>query len=118
MERFMRIKKALLVTSLFTASAQAGEFDSLQIDGSTCNLVKSGSFNKDVVYSGEETTIGCEVVITKEDFRKSYSYCALSGIYSTNVSSVCNFGSYDASGTKVAFSADKRSVCTFTCIKP
>lgn len=111
----MRLQIALSATMLFAASAPAGDFDNLQvfIDGDTCMLAKVSNARK-AIYTGERTDIGCAIVIDRIEFKKTYSYCALSGVFPGDM---CRFGDWNAAGTKVVFTASSESACTFTCVR-
>lgn len=113
----MKSQLAVVLIGLLPALCVAEPFDNLQIDNATCNLVKSGTGNRDVLFSGEAAIGKCLVTIPVATFSQSYSFCALSGVLAPKGNVGCEFSYYDEGHKNVSFIGNKNNVCEFVCIR-
>jgi len=105
---------ALLVCGVAVAAEQ---FDDVQIDNKTCNLVRAGTDNRDVVFPGNNRTGMCIVAVPAETFNHTYSSCSLSGVVAIHGHVLCQFGYYDTKHEQMSFVSDRDNTCQFTCLK-
>ncbi|KKW67542.1 hypothetical protein AAV94_10320 [Lampropedia cohaerens] len=105
------------ITLTFAPAIANTPFDHLQIDNERCNLVQSGSRNQSVVWEGRSEIGMCHVVVPVEEFSRTYSHCALSGVLGDSGPVMCEFGYSDRERTKVFFLAKPKNVCQFVCVK-
>ena len=112
----MKSHMAVLFIALLPTLATAEQFDSVQIDNHTCSLVKSGTDNHDVLFAGEAEFGKCFVTVPIATFKKTYSFCALSGVLASKGRIGCQFGYYDRTHERVAFIGNTDQVCEFVCV--
>lgn len=113
----MRLTAYCSLALLMWDVAAAEQFDVVQIDNATCNIVRSGTRNRDVVFPGTNEFGKCFVKISAETFNQAYSFCSLSGVLASKGSVDCHFGYYDQKHEQMSFVGNQDNVCQFVCFK-
>lgn len=107
----------LLVLAVLSIDVCAEEFDHVQVDVKTCTLVHSGNRNKGIVYEGKLSFGHCFINVPFNEFKKTYSFCALSGVLARKGIVMCEFGFSDLSRSEVYFMSGPDVLCEFVCAR-